>query len=34
LTPGVLEQYLGGGEPIRVAANAKIEVKVKVQPPR
>jgi hypothetical protein len=34
LTPGVLEKYLGGGEPIRVAANAKIEVKVKVQPPR
>lgn len=34
LTPGVLEKYLGGGEPVRVAANAKIEVKVKVQPPR
>jgi len=34
LTPGVLEKYLGGGEPIRVAAYAKIDVKVKVQPPQ
>lgn len=32
LTPGVLEKYLAGGEPVRVTANAKIDVKVKVQP--
>jgi Carboxypeptidase regulatory-like domain len=32
LTPGVLEKYLAGGELVRVTANAKIEVKVKVQP--
>jgi len=31
LTPGVLEKYLAGGEVVRVTANAKIEVKVKVQ---
>lgn len=34
LTPGVLEKYLAGGEPVQVAANAKIDVKVKVQPPQ
>jgi hypothetical protein len=34
LTPGVLEKYLPGGEPVQVAANAKIDVKVKVQPPQ
>jgi len=34
LTPGVLEKYLAGGEPVRVTANAKIDVKVKVQPLR
>jgi len=34
LTPGVLERYLAGGEPVRVTANAKIEVKVKVQQPQ
>ena len=34
LTPGALEKFLAGGETVRVAANAKIEVKVKVQPPR
>jgi hypothetical protein len=34
LTPGVLERYLAGGEPVRVTPNAKIEVKVKVQQPR
>jgi 5-hydroxyisourate hydrolase-like protein (transthyretin family) len=33
LTPGMLEKYLAGGEPVRVTANAKIEVKVKVQQP-
>ena len=32
LTPGVLEKYLAGGELVHVTANAKIEVKVKVQP--
>jgi hypothetical protein len=31
LTPGVLEKYLTGGEAVRVTANAKIDVKVKVQ---
>jgi len=34
LTPGVLEKYLAGGEAVRVTANAKIDVKVKVQPPQ
>jgi hypothetical protein len=34
LTQGVLEKYLGGGEPVQVAANTKIEVKVKAQPLR
>jgi hypothetical protein len=34
LTPGVLEKYLAGGEAVRVTANAKIEVKVKVQQPQ
>lgn len=34
LTPGVLEKYLAGGEVVRVTPNAKIEVKVKVQPPQ
>jgi hypothetical protein len=34
LTPGVLEKYLTGGEPVQVTANAKIDVKVKVQPLR
>jgi hypothetical protein len=34
LTPGMLEKYLAGGEPVRVTANAKIEVKVKVQQPQ
>ena len=34
LTPGVLEKYLAGGEVVRVTANAKIEVKVKVQQPQ
>jgi hypothetical protein len=34
LTPGVLEKYLAGGEQVRVTANAKIDVKVKVQPLR
>ena len=34
LTPGVLEKYLAGGEVVQVTASAKIEVKVKVQPPR
>jgi hypothetical protein len=34
LTPGVLEKYLGGGEPVQVAVNTKIEVKVKAQPLR
>jgi carboxypeptidase family protein len=34
LTPGVLEKYLAGGEPVQVAANAKIDVKVKVQLPQ
>ena len=34
LTPGVLEKYLAGGEPVRVTANAKIDVKVKVQQPQ
>jgi hypothetical protein len=33
LTPGVLEKYLAGGEVVRVTANAKIEVKVRVQQP-
>src|SRR6266446_4274667 len=32
LTPGVLEKYLAGGEVVHVTPNAKIEVKVKVQP--
>ena len=31
-TPGVIEKYLAGGESVQVAANAKIEVKVQVQP--
>jgi hypothetical protein len=31
-TPGVIEKYLAGGETVRVAANAKIDGKVKVQP--
>ena len=31
-TPGVIQKYLAGGEPVQVTANAKIEVKVKVQP--
>jgi hypothetical protein len=31
-TPKVIQKYLAGGEPVRVSANAKIEVKVKVQP--
>jgi 5-hydroxyisourate hydrolase-like protein (transthyretin family) len=30
-TPGVIQKYLAGGEPVQVSANAKIEVKVKVQ---
>jgi hypothetical protein len=34
LTPGVLEKYLTGGEPVQVAANAKIDVNVKAQPPQ
>src|SRR6266852_2671090 len=34
LTPGVLEKYLAGGEVVQVTASAKIEVKVKVQPPQ
>src|SRR5713226_3078882 len=34
LTPGVLEKYLGGGEAVQVKANAKMDVKVKVQPLR
>jgi Carboxypeptidase regulatory-like domain len=32
-TPGVIQKYLAGGEPVQVATNAKIEVKVKVQRP-
>jgi len=32
LAPGVLEKYLAGGELVRVTANAKVDVKVKVQP--
>jgi sarcosine oxidase gamma subunit len=31
-TPGVMEKYLAGGETVQVTANAKLEVKVKVQP--
>jgi hypothetical protein len=31
-TPGVIEKYLAGGETAPGAANAHIEVKVKVQP--
>ena len=31
--PGVIEKYLAGGESVQVAANAKIEVKVRVQQP-
>jgi protocatechuate 3,4-dioxygenase beta subunit len=31
-TPGVIQKYLAGGEPVQVTTNAKIEVKVKVQP--
>jgi hypothetical protein len=31
-TPGVIQKYLAGGEPVQVTPNAKIEVKVKVQP--
>ena len=31
--PGVIQKYLAGGEPVQVSANAKIEVKVKVQQP-
>jgi Carboxypeptidase regulatory-like domain len=31
-TPGVIQKYLAGGEPVQVTANAKIEVKVKAQP--
>jgi hypothetical protein len=34
LTPGVLEKYSAGGEVVRVTANAKIDVKVKVQKPQ
>jgi len=34
LTPGVLKKYLAGGEPVQVAANAKIDVNVKAQPPQ
>jgi hypothetical protein len=32
LTPGVIQRYLAGGEAVHVTPNAKIEVKVKVQP--
>jgi Carboxypeptidase regulatory-like domain len=31
-TPGVIQKYLAGGEAVHVTPNAKIEVKVKVQP--
>src|SRR5207247_2091502 len=30
--PGVLQKYLAAGEPVQVAPNAKIELKVKVHP--
>jgi hypothetical protein len=33
LTSGVLAKYLGGGEAIEIAPNARIDVKVKVQQP-
>jgi Carboxypeptidase regulatory-like domain len=31
-TPGVIQRYLAGGEPVQVTANGKIELKVNVQP--